>query len=219
MLGLVVAVAVPVRGDLAAEADLDRIVIARDEPALGREAPVVGDLGLAAVGKLLLENTELIADGISRGLHAERGHAVHIAGGKTAQAAVAEARIGLGLKNVRGVLSHVLQRADKRLGNAEVEGVLHQAAAHEEFHGHVMYFFFLGTRAFDREQAAHDLADHHRRGLEDLVVGGGLARHGKIRAEAILYRASQLVKFVSSEICLAVCFARGSPFWAPAGLS
>ena len=49
MLGLVVAVAVPVRGDLAAETDLDRIVIARDEPALGREAPVVGDLGLAAV--------------------------------------------------------------------------------------------------------------------------------------------------------------------------
>ena len=184
---------VPVRGDLAAEADLDRVRVAGDEPALGRDEPVVGDLGLLAVLEALAENAQLVADGIARGLHAERGHAVHIAGGQTPQTAVAQAGVGLGLENVRGVLAHVLQRAGERLGEAEVEGVLHQAAAHEELHGHVVYFLVLGPRALDREQTAHDLADDHRAGLKKLVVGGRLARHGEIRAEAVLYRASDFV--------------------------
>ena len=48
------------------------------------------------------------------------------------------------------------------------------------------------------------------------------AKYAQRRSSIALLTSSLdiwLVKFVSSEICLAVCFARGSPFWAPAGLS
>ena len=111
VLGVIVAVVIPLRRDLAAEAHFHSVLIAGDQPALHRAAPVVGHLGLPAADKLLLEDAELIAQRVARGLHAQRRQAVHIAGGETAEAAVAEAGVRLGLENIHGAAAHVRQRA------------------------------------------------------------------------------------------------------------
>ncbi len=193
VLGVIVAEAVPMRGDLAAEADLDHVLIAGDEPALGGAAPVVGDLGLLAVLEALAENAELIADGIARGLQAEGGHAVHIAGGETTQTAVAEAGVGLGLKNVARAAAQILQRAGEGFADAEVEGVFHEAAAHEEFHGHVVDLFFRAVGILHGQEAAHDLADHDGGRLENLVIGRGGSGSAEVGAELVLNGAAHFV--------------------------
>ena len=118
VFGVIVPHVVPVRGDVPAEADLDGVLPAGDEPALGRGAPVVGDLGLAAVLKLLAENSQLVADGIARALVAAGGHAVHIAGGETTKTAVAETSVRLGLEDVGRIAAKILKRAGDGLGYA-----------------------------------------------------------------------------------------------------
>ena len=193
VLGVIVAEAVPAGGDLTAEADLHRVLIAGDQPALRSGAPVVGHLGLPAVLEMLPENAQLVADGIARGSQAQGGHAVHIAGSQSSQTAVAQTRIRLGLKNVRGVPAQVLQRSGESFGDAQVERVLHQASAHEKFHGHVMDFLFRPVGILDRQKAAHDLADHHGRGLEDLIVRGLGGGGRKMGAKLVLNGGADLV--------------------------
>ena len=193
VLGVVVAEAVPARGYLTAEADLDLVLMAGDQPALGGGAPIVGDLGLAPVLKLLLEHAQLVADGVARGLKSLGGHGVHEAGGETAKAAVAETCVRLLLEDIGRAAPHVLKRAGDGLGDAEVVGVLHKAAPHEELHRHIVYLFFRVARVLDGEQAAHKLTDDYSCGLEYLLVGGVLAAYAELRAELILYRASDFV--------------------------
>ena len=193
MLGVVTAELVPVGSDLPAEADLHRVLIAGDKPAVRGDAPVVGDLGLTAVLELLLENAELITDGIARGLEAEGRHAVHVAGGETAEAAVAEARVRLRFKNIHGAAAHILQRAGERFADAEVEGVLHQAAAHEELHRHIVNFLFGVARILHRQKTAHELTDDHGGSLEDLFVGRGFAGGSEVGTELIFDGAAHLV--------------------------
>ena len=190
MLGAVVAVVVPVGRDLAAEADLHLVLVAGDEPGLRRGAPVVGDLYLLAVLEALLENAKLVADGIARGLQALGGHGVHITCGETAETAVAETGVRLFFKNVRGAAAHILQRADHRVGHAQVIGVLHEAAPHEKLHGHVVYFFFTLAGILNGQQTAHQLTDDDGGRLENLLVGGLLTGDGELCAELVFDRTA-----------------------------
>ena len=192
-LAVVVAVIVPLRLHVAAEAHLDRVLVPRDEPSLGRGAPVVGDLGLPAVFDLLAENAQLVAQGVARGGNVLRGKAVHIARGEAAKAAVAEAGVRLGFENVRRAASHVVQRALQRLGHTEVEGVFHQRPAHEKLHGQVVHLALRLHAAVKGEHAGHDLADHDGAGLKDLFVRRVQRRHAVVRAQLVFDRAAQLV--------------------------
>ena len=193
VLGMIAAVVVPTGRDLAAEADLHRVFIAGDQPALRSGTPVVGYLGLSAVLKLLPENAQLIANGIAGGRQAQGSHAVHVAGRQSAQTAVAQTRIRLCLENVRSIPAQVLQSPGEGFGNAQVEGVFHQASAHEKFHGHIMDFLLRPAGILHRKKAAHDLPDHHGRGLEHLIVRslGGCGR--KMGAELVLNGRADLV--------------------------
>ena len=145
-----------------------------------------------SVFKLLLEYAELVADGIPRRLEAERGHTVHIARRETPETAVAKPGVRLRLEYVGRIAPHILQRARDRLGYAEVEGVLHQASAHEKLHGHVVHFFFRVLGVLRHVQAAHYLADDYRGRLKYLLVGSLGAGDAEMRAELILYRAADL---------------------------
>ena len=193
VLGVVVAVVVPVGRDLPAEADLHRVLVAGDQPAFRGDLPVVGYLGLLPVLEALPENAQLVADGIARGFQAQGGHAVHIAGGQAAQTAVAQARVGLLFKNVGGIAAQVLQRAGDGLGNAQIEGVFHEAAAHQELHGHIVDFLFGVAGILHRQEAAHDLADDHGGGAKDLLVGSIGGSGGKIGAELVFNGAAHFV--------------------------
>ena len=172
---------------------LDRVLIAADKPALRGGAPVVGNFGLHTVFKLLLENAQLVADGVARGLKPLGRHGVHVAGGKSAETAVAETRIRLLLKDVGSVVSHVGQRADDRLGDAEIVGVFHKAAPHEKLHGHIVYLFLRVSGVLDGENTAHQLTDDDGRRLENLFFRGLFPGDAELRTEFILYRASHFV--------------------------
>ena len=91
----VVALAVPDVLHAAAEADLLHLVHLGDEPGVAQAHPVIGDLHLLAVHDLLLENAQLVADGVAGGGNVQSGHRVQIARGQPAQTAVTQARVRL----------------------------------------------------------------------------------------------------------------------------
>ena len=193
MLGVVMAVIIPVRDYMSAKAHLDGFVRARDEPALGCRAPVVGDLGLPAVLNFLPEDAQLIAYRVARCGDAERRHGVHVAGGEPAEAAVAEPCVVFLLENVACVSSKVTERPDERFGNAEVEGIFHKASAHEKLHGQIVHLAVGLLILAEGQKAAHYLADNDRRGAEHLIVGCIFACDAELRAELIFYRRAHLV--------------------------
>ena len=192
-LAVVVAVGVPVRLDAAAEAHLDRVLMARHEPARRGRAPVVRDLGLAAVDDALPEDAQLVAQRIARGGDALGGEAVHIARGEAAEAAVAEAGVRLGLKDVGSAAAEILERAGERVADAEVEGILHQGAPHEKLHRQVVHLALGRGAAVERVQAREDLADDNGRSLKDLLIGRVLGRDAEVCAELVGNGAAQLI--------------------------
>ena len=193
VLGVVSSEAVPARGDRSAEAHLDCLVVMRYQPAFGRAAPIIGDLGLLAVNDFLTEDAELVAQRVARCGDAERCQRVHIARGQPAQAAVAETCVIFRLEYVRGIAAEIGQRAGESVGYAEVECVFHEAAPHEEFHGQIVHLAVGASCLLDCEQSAHYLANDDGACLEHLIVARGFCCHGEVRAELILYCAAHLV--------------------------
>ena len=93
----------------AAEVDGLGLVGLGQQPGGAHAFPVVRQLHLLALHDLLLENTQFIADGVAGGRNVQGGHGVQIAGGQTAQTAVAQAGIGLQLEQVGGGEAQTLQ--------------------------------------------------------------------------------------------------------------
>ncbi|MPM45029.1 hypothetical protein SDC9_91714 [bioreactor metagenome] len=93
-----VAAVLPIAGDRAAEAHLLGLVPPGDQPGFPQLQPVIRQLGLLAVHDFLLEDAQLVADGIACRRNFQGGHGVQIAGGQPSEAAVAQARVRLGLK-------------------------------------------------------------------------------------------------------------------------
>lgn len=136
-----------------------------------------GQLDLLPVYDALAEDAQLIADGVARGGDVERGHGIQIAGGEAAEAAVAEARVGLDLENIRRAEAQLADRLAQHAAHTEVVGVLFQTAAQQEFHGKVMHLpLFLAARGHSALHTAlgHHVAQHQRRGAHHLRVVGFL---------------------------------------------
>jgi hypothetical protein len=111
--------AAPRAGDLAHVAvEADRVGGVRplELPRVAEGEPVLGPLDLPAVVEALLEQPVLVADAVAEAGDAQRGHAVHQAGGEAAQAAVAERRVRLDLERRRGIDAEVGQGRPRRLG-------------------------------------------------------------------------------------------------------
>ena len=182
---------VPELADRAAEEHLLRLLRLGHQPRAADVLPVVRQLDLLPIHDALAEDAQLIADGVARGGDVEGGHAVHIAGGETAKTAVAETSVRLGLEDVGRIAAKILKRAGDGLGNAEVVGVLFQAAAQQEFHGKVMHLpLFLAARGHSALHTAlgHHVAQHQRRGAHHLRVVGLLGRHAEAQAQLIRKR-------------------------------
>ena len=166
---------IPAGADLAAEVDLLRLLELGQKPRIAQLHPVVGQLHLLSLHDLLLEDAQLVADRIAGGGDLQRGHAVQVAGGQAAQAAVAKARVGLHLEDVGGLEAQVVDGGGQVVQQLQVEGVLHQAAAHEELQGQVVYlalFLVGGVLAGLHATLGHDVAQHHGAGLHHLTVRG-----------------------------------------------
>ena len=151
--------AVPLGADSAAKMHLLRLLRAGHKPCAAHILPVIRQLHLLALHDLLLENTQLIADGVARGRNFQSGHAVQIAGGQTAQTTVAETGVRLLFKEVRRLEAKLLHRLSQLLHKAKVIGIFQQTAAHEKLQGQVMY---LSALAFVRILPGSDISlGHH----------------------------------------------------------
>ena len=162
--------------DAAAEADLHRLALVGHQPHVAHVQPVVGELHLPAVHDLLLEDAELIADGIAGHGQIQAGGGVHIAGGQTAQAAVAQARIRFHLVQVVDVHAAVPQGLGEHVLQAQIVQVVPQGGAHQELHGHIIYLLALVFQVKFRAAAGQHPVDHVAQGAVDLLGGRGL--HG-----------------------------------------
>ena len=166
---------VPAGANLAAEVDLLRLLQLGQQPCVAQLHPVVRQLHLLSLHDLLLEDAQLIADGVAGGGDVQRGHAVQIAGGQTAQTAVAQAGVRLDLKNIGGLEAQLVNGVGQRIQQLQIVGVLHETAAHQELHGQVMHLPpSLMEGLLPRLHAAlgHDIPQHHGAGLHHLAVGG-----------------------------------------------
>ena len=170
-LALIVEIGV----DRAADLDLARVVHRGDVPNVAGSEPGVRQLDLLAVFNLLLENTVFIADGVAGAAHTDGGHTVHVAGCQTAQTAVAQTGIGFFLKDIGHFIAHILKCLGQFRQDAQVVGVVAQAAAHKKFHAQIVHLslsvFFNLVLGFDHmlgERVAHD----ERAGLVYLFLRG-----------------------------------------------
>ena len=176
---------VPPGADLAAEVDLLRLLRLGHEPRIAQILPIVGQLHLLAVHDLLLEDTQLVADGIAGGGDLQGGHGVQVAGGQAAQAAVAQTGVGLGLKQVGGGEAKALQGLLQGIQQAQVIGVLLQRTAHQEFQRQVVDLALLALPhlvASGHLVAGHDVTQHQSAGLEHMIGGGVLHVTPKVAA-------------------------------------
>ena len=124
---------VPAGTDSTAKVDLLRLLWFGQQPRVTKRFPVVGQLHLLALHDLLLEQAKLVADGIAGGGDLQRRHTVQIAGGQTAQTAVAEAGVRLHIKNIRSLEAQLLDSLLQLGQHVQIIGILHQAAAHQKF--------------------------------------------------------------------------------------
>ena len=117
--------------DFAAEGDLLVAVVVDVAPWLFVGQPVVRGFDLLAVFvELLLEDAVLVLDAITECRHAQRGERIDEAGGQTAEATVAEARLVLGVDDVRHGEAEFLDRGIELLGQTGVEQSVAQLLTH-----------------------------------------------------------------------------------------
>ena len=129
-----------------------------------------------AVHDLLLEEAQLIADGVAGSGDLQGGHGLQIAGGQAAQAAVAQTRVGLHLKEVGGGEAQALDGLLQLGEDPQVIGVLLQGAAHEKLQGEVVDL--AGVAVPDAAlglqlPGGHNIPEHQG-ACPEHVDGGGL---------------------------------------------
>ena len=170
---LELAVVVPLV-DLAAEADLHGVVLLGHQPDVAHLEPVVRQLHLPAVHDLLLEDAELIADGEAGGGVAQTGQRVKIAGGQTAQTAVAESGVGVEGVEVPDIDIELFERVGEDFLPAEIVEVVVQGGADQKLHGHIVDLLASVVLIAALEGAAavvHGVSDDGAERLVGLLVG------------------------------------------------
>ncbi len=152
-------------------------VRARKLPRPAEAQPVVRLLVLPAAFDALGEHAEFVADAVAVGRHADRGRAVEQAGRQAAEAAVAEAGIGLLLRHRFDVAADFAQGFAEYLVDAEAAQGVHQQPADQELHGEVAGFLqplLLLVAARDRPALQHQRAREGGGGVEPVLRLGGV---------------------------------------------
>jgi len=109
-----------------------------DHPGAAVAAPVVGPLLLPAVDDDLVEQAVVVEDAVAVARDAEGGHGVHVAGGQTPQAAVAQAGVALLLGQVLKGVTQLGQHLPAPRLHAHINDVVHEEAAGQKLHGQII---------------------------------------------------------------------------------
>ncbi len=110
----------------------------RELPGIAERQPVLRIFLLPAVLDDLAKQSVIVADAVAVGRDAETRHALHEAGGKPAESAVAERRIGFGGSQPIGIDAEVAERGACDFGETEVAQDVGQQPADEKFEGEIV---------------------------------------------------------------------------------
>ena len=178
--------------DVSAEADLHRLALMGNQPYVAHAQPVVREFHLPAVHNLLLEDAELIADGIPRHGQIQGGGGIHIAGGQPAQAAVAQPGVRLHLIQLVDVHAALGQRLGEDILQPQVIQVVAQRGAHQKLHGHVVYLLALILLIEFGALAGQHTVHHVAQGAVHLLGGGVLHGAAIAHQEGVLQLGDDL---------------------------
>ena len=124
---------------MATKLDGHGLVLTADLPRIAVGEPLVGGLDLAAVDDLLLKQAVAVAHAVAVAGNALGCHGIQEACGQTAQATVAQRRIGLLVLDDGQVEAHVVERLGDHVAHAKVEQVVVEQAADQKLDREVVH--------------------------------------------------------------------------------
>ena len=101
-------------------------------PRVAEGEPVFRQLLLHAVDDLLLEQAVIVADAVAERVDLQRRHALHEAGGETAETAIAEGGVRLALAQLVEIDALQRQRLADGIGQAQIADRVGEQAADQE---------------------------------------------------------------------------------------
>ena len=147
-------------------------------PRIAEREPALRQLVLPAVADLLHEQAVLVANAVAIGRHRQRRHAVHVAGGEPAEAAVAERSVGLELAELVEIDVEAGQRRARGPEQAKIDQRVEQQAPDQEFDRevvHALAVLALGPLLRLQPAVDHAVADR-KHGGKIPIVGAGVRR-------------------------------------------
>ena len=123
----------------ATELDGHGLVLTTNLPGIAVGEPLVGCLHLAAVNDLLLKQAVAVAHAVAVSGNALGCHGIQETCGQTAQATIAQSRIGLLVLDDRQVEAHVVERLGDDVAHAKVEQVVVEQAADQKLDREVVH--------------------------------------------------------------------------------
>ncbi len=188
--------------DRAAEGDLLCLGGLGEQPGSAQVLPMVGELHLLALHDFLLEQTQLVADRVAGSGNLQGGHGIQIASRQPSKTAVAQRRVRFHLEDIPRLESQRFQCLLELREHPKVICVLHQAPAHQEFHGQVMHlllFALTGLLPGLHFTPGHHIPENQRAGPHHLAVRRLLGSLAEIRHQLRSQR------FLQSFCCKCCC--------------
>ena len=163
--------------NMATKLDGHGLVLTADLPGIAVGEPLVGGLDLAAVDDLLLKQAVAVAHAVAVAGNALGCHGIQEARCQTAQATVAQSRIGLLVLDDGQVKAHVVERLGDHVANAKVEQVVVEQAADQKLDREVVHALFAlggGAGVTLGGNGARLLGHELGQGVKAVEVAGGL---------------------------------------------
>ena len=151
------------------EFDAEQVVGSGDFPGVAILKPGVGNLDLGAVDNTLVKDAVLVADAVTVGGQLQGGQGVKETRSQSAQTAVAQASVPLGIAEVFEGVAKLAQGLATSIGHANVQHGVAKGAPHQEFQGEVVYP--LGVVAVVGILSLYPVLNHaiaHRQGHADV---------------------------------------------------
>ena len=153
------------------------LVLTTDLPGIAVGEPLVGGLDLAAVNDLLFKQAVAVAHAVAVAGNALGCHGIQEACGQTAQATVAQSRVGLLVLDDGQVKAHVVERLGDHVAHAKVEQIVVEQAADQKLDREVVHALLaLGRRTGVAlgGNGARLLGHELGQGVKAVKVAGGL---------------------------------------------
>ena len=161
--------------DAAAEVHVIDHFRALEFPRVAEAEPFVGIFLLPAVRDDLAEQAEIVADAIADGGDRQRRHALHEAGRKAPEAAIAECGVGFAFAQFGQADAEIAERRIEHRQQPHIVQRVGEQPANQELQAEVIDPLAAGVVAllFGEQPAVHDaVAQRQRRRLVPVVPGG-----------------------------------------------